>query len=467
MSTSFEDLGLRAELLQAVEAQGYQTPSPIQAKAIPVVLEGRDVLAAAQTGTGKTAGFSLPILHRLSQGEKAKNNQVRALVLCPTRELAAQVADNVKAYSEHLPLSSAVVFGGVKINPQMMRLRRGADILVATPGRLLDLYNQNALKFKQLEVLVFDEADRMLDMGFIHDIKKILAILPKERQSLLFSATFSKEIRELAKNLVRNPVEISVSPPNAAAKTVKQWLVPVDKKQKGHLLTHLIKENQWQQVLVFCRTKHGANRLTRQLQERGIEAAAIHGNKSQGARTRALAEFKDLKIRALVATDIAARGLDIDQLPQVVNFDLPNVAEDYVHRIGRTGRAGAEGQAVSLVAADEHKQLLDIERLIGKLIDREYEPGFEPSHELPESTANFKAKKIKKPKKAKAQPPGRSNSSAARNSENKAGGNKTRSRNNQNRNADNKNAKPPAKRRTGKRNTSNTNSSVKPRQKPL
>ena len=399
MSIRFTDLGLRAELLQAIEAQGYETPSAIQAEAIPPILEGRDVLAAAQTGTGKTAGFALPILDRLSRGEKAKANQVRALILCPTRELAAQVAESVSQYSAHLPLTSAVVFGGVKINPQMLRLRRGADVLVATPGRLLDLYNQNAIKFNQLEILVFDEADRMLDMGFIHDIKKIIAVLPKERQSLMFSATFSPDIRELAKSLVKNPIEVSVTPRNAAAHTVKQWLVPVDKAQKAKLLIHLITKNQWQQVLVFSRTKHGANKLTRQLEEAGIKAAAIHGNKSQGARTRALADFKDSKVCALVATDIAARGLDIDQLPNVVNVDLPNVPEDYVHRIGRTGRAGATGEAVSLVSADEYAQLNDIERLIGKLIDREDEPGFIPQQALPESRANFKPQKPKKPKK--------------------------------------------------------------------
>lgn len=398
---TFSELGLNPNILKAIAEQGYSQPSPIQEQAIPAVLKGRDVLAAAQTGTGKTAGFGLPILDILSRGQSAGANQARALILCPTRELAAQVGANIETYSKYLQLSSAVVFGGVKINPQMMKLRRGVDILVATPGRLLDLYNQNAVSFKNLEILVFDEADRMLDMGFIHDIKKILAILPQQRQSLMFSATFSKDIRELAKSLVRNPVEISVTPRNAAAKTVKQWLVPVDKKRKSKLLIQLIKQNDWHQVLVFARTKHGANRLCRELQEAGIEAAAIHGNKSQGARTRALADFKAMKVQALVATDIAARGLDIDQLPQVVNFDLPNVAEDYVHRIGRTGRAGAAGKAVSLVAAEEHKQLIDIERLIGKLIEREYEPGFEPVHELPESTANFRPKKIKKPKKPK------------------------------------------------------------------
>lgn len=410
---TFSELNLRPELTQAILEAGYDKPTPIQAKAIPCILAGKDVLAAAQTGTGKTAGFSLPILDRLSQGESARGNQARALILCPTRELAAQVGDNVEKYSKHLSLRSAVVYGGVKINPQMMKLRRGVDVLVATPGRLLDLYQQNAVNFKRLEVLVLDEADRMLDMGFIHDIKKILAVLPKQRQSLLFSATFSKEIRQLAKSITHKPEEISVSPPNAAARTVKQWLVPVDKKQKSKLLIHLVKENQWHQVLVFARTKHGANRLTRELESAKLSAAAIHGNKSQGARTRALAQFKNKEIRVLVATDIAARGLDIDQLPQVVNFDLPNVAEDYVHRIGRTGRAGADGEAISLVAADEHKQLIDIERLTGKLIEREYEPGFEPVHELPASTGNFAPKKIKKPKKPKT-PQHRDNNAPAR-----------------------------------------------------
>lgn len=396
---TFSELNLNPDLVKAVSEAGYSEPSPIQAKAIPAILEGRDVLAAAQTGTGKTAGFTLPILDILNKGPKARANQARALILCPTRELAAQVGESVATYSKHLSLTSTVVFGGVKINPQLMRLRPGVDVLVATPGRLLDLYNQNAVSFKQLEVLVFDEADRMLDMGFIHDIKRILKILPVQRQSLMFSATFSNEIRELAKSLVKNPVEISVSPKNATANTVKQWLVPVDKKQKSKLLINLIKKHNWHQVLVFGRTKHGCNKLSKQLSEDGIEAAAIHGNKSQGARTRALADFKASKVQALVATDIAARGLDIDQLPQVVNFDLPNVAEDYVHRIGRTGRAGATGQAVSLVTAEEYQQLIDIERLTGNLIEREIEPGFEPVEELPPSTGNFKPKKIKRPKK--------------------------------------------------------------------
>ena len=398
---SFDSLGLSPAILDAVREQGYDKPSPIQEQAIPAVLAGKDVMAAAQTGTGKTAGFTLPILELLSQGQRANNNQVRALVLTPTRELAAQVADNVDKYSKHLPLSSTVVFGGVKINPQMMRLRRGADVLVATPGRLIDLFNQGAIKFNQLEILVLDEADRMLDMGFIHDIKKILKVLPAKRQNLLFSATFSNDIRNLAKGLVNNPVEVSVAPPNSTAKSVEQKIYPVDKKQKPALLVRLIEDHNWQQALVFSRTKHGANKLTKFLETNKITAAAIHGNKSQGARTRALADFKSGEVRILVATDIAARGIDIDQLPQVVNFDLPNVAEDYVHRIGRTGRAGASGKAVSLVSHDEAKELFAIERLIGKIIEREYLVEFDPINRLPESVLNTRPARAPKPKKPK------------------------------------------------------------------
>lgn len=400
-SMSFDSLGLSAPILAAVAEQGYDTPSPIQAQAIPAVIEGKDVMAAAQTGTGKTAGFTLPLLQRLSEGERAQTNQVRALVLTPTRELAAQVGESVATYGKNLPLRSAVVFGGVKINPQMMKLRKGVDVLVATPGRLLDLYSQNAIKFKQLEVLVLDEADRMLDMGFIHDIKKILALLPKDRQNLMFSATFSDDIRKLAKGLVNNPIEISVSPRNTTVKAVEQWVYPADKAKKSAILTKLIQDNNWQQVLVFSKTKHGANRLTKQLEARGITAAAIHGNKGQGARTRALADFKSGAVRVLVATDIAARGLDIDQLPQVVNFDLPNVPEDYVHRIGRTGRAGASGQAVSLVCADELKLLSDIERLIGELLPRKEIDGFKPVNPLRETRLDTRPPKPKKPKKPK------------------------------------------------------------------
>lgn len=399
---SFDSLGLSAPILKAVANKGYTEPSPIQAQAIPPVLEGKDVMAAAQTGTGKTAGFTLPILERLSNGQRLnKSNQVRVLILTPTRELAAQVGESVATYGRNLPLTSAVVFGGVKINPQMQKLRKGVDILVATPGRLLDLYGQNAVRFKHLEILVLDEADRMLDMGFIHDIRKILNLLPKERQNLMFSATFSEQIRTLAKGIVRNPVEISVGERNTTVKSVKQWICPVDKKQKSALLAKLIIEEKWEQVLVFTKTKHGANRLVTFLEKKDIQAAAIHGNKSQGARTKALSDFKRGSTRILVATDIAARGLDIDQLPQVVNFDLPNVSEDYVHRIGRTGRAGATGQAVSLVCADEHKQLCDIERLIKNVLTRELVDGFEPIHTLPESDPASILKGPKKPKKPK------------------------------------------------------------------
>ncbi|QBG35434.1 DEAD/DEAH box helicase [Litorilituus sediminis] len=400
---SFTSLGLSAPILKAVAEQGYQTPSPIQAQAIPAVISGRDIMAAAQTGTGKTAGFTLPLLERLSFGNKVSSNNVRALVLTPTRELAAQVGDSVETYAKHVNISSTVVFGGVKINPQMMRLRKGVDILVATPGRLLDLYNQNALKFSQLEVLVLDEADRMLDMGFLRDIKKILALLPKQRQNLLFSATFSPEIRELAKGLVHKPLEISVNPENSTAEKVTQWITAVDKKRKPALLTHLIKENNWQQVLVFTKTKHGANRLTRHLESEGLSAAAIHGNKSQGARTKALAAFKDGSVKILVATDIAARGIDIDLLPQVVNFELPNVPEDYVHRIGRTARAGNTGQALSFVCADELQLLWDVEHVIQQHIERRVIEGFVPVNELGESRPirPLKAKKPKKPKKPK------------------------------------------------------------------
>lgn len=398
---TFANLGLSQPILQSIAEQGYETPSPIQAQAIPAVLAKQDVLAAAQTGTGKTAGFTLPILECLSHGQSVKSNHIRTLVLIPTRELAAQVGDSIAIYGKYTGLRSCVVFGGVKINPQMMNLRRGADILVATPGRLMDLYNQNAVKFSQLEVLVLDEADRMLDMGFINDIRRVIALLPKQRQNLMFSATFSDEIRQLAKTIVRNPVEIDVSPRNTTAKTVQQMIYPVDKGKKPVLLAKLIKENQWQRVLVFTRTKHGANRLTRFLEGQGILAAAIHGNKSQGARTKALAQFKDCEITALVATDIAARGLDIDQLPQVVNFDLPNVAEDYVHRIGRTGRAGAAGFAVSLVCADEAKELQAIERLINQLLPREIMNGFKPVTEVAVTQLTGKVRKPKKPKKLK------------------------------------------------------------------
>lgn len=381
---SFSSLGLIEPLLRAVAEQGYETPSPIQAQAIPAVLAGRDLMAAAQTGTGKTAGFTLPMLQRLMDrpaGQRVSANRVRALVLAPTRELAAQVGENVAAYSRHLPLRHAVVFGGVSINPQMIALRKGVDILVACPGRLLDLYNQNAVRFDELEFLVLDEADRMLDMGFIHDIRRILKLLPAKRQNLLFSATFADEIRELATGLLNDPLSIEVAPRNSTAERIEQLVHPVDKANKPSLLCHLVKQHSWEQVLVFTRTKHIANRLAERLEREGITAAAIHGNKSQGARTRALSGFKDGSVRVLVATDIAARGLDIDKLPQVVNFELPNVAEDYVHRIGRTGRAGAAGHAISLVSADEGKLLRGIEKLIKQPIPQETIAEFTPSAE--------------------------------------------------------------------------------------
>ena len=383
----FTSLGLSEPLLRAVSAKGYETPSPIQAQAIPAVLEGRDVLAAAQTGTGKTAGFTLPLLQLLSDSPLLHRRPVKALVLTPTRELAAQVAESVMTYGKHLPLRSAVVFGGVKINPQIEKLRRGVDILVATPGRLLDLHNQRAVDLSKVEILVLDEADRMLDMGFIHDIKKILASLPRKRQNLLFSATFSKEIRQLTKGLLHNPVQVEVAARNTTAETVTQKIFKVDKTQKAALLIHLIKEEEWGQALVFMRTKHGANALVKKLERKGINAAAIHGNKSQGARTKTLAGFKNGEIQIMVATDIAARGLDIHQLPQVVNFELPNVPEDYVHRIGRTGRAGASGEAYSFVSSDENNNLKDIEKLLGKRLPKEALPEFEMAAVKPSNSS--------------------------------------------------------------------------------
>ncbi len=376
---SFDTLGLSAELLRAVSESGYSEPTPIQRQAIPVILEGRDIMGGAQTGTGKTAGFTLPMLQLLNQHAQGKGQRpVRALVLTPTRELAAQVAESVATYGKHLPLKSTVIFGGVKIGPQINVLRHGVDILVATPGRLLDHVQQKTLDLSKVEILVLDEADRMLDMGFIHDIRKVLALLPNRRQNLLFSATFSGEIKTLADSLLNSPTLIEVARRNTAAETVAQIVYPVDKKHKRELLSFLIGSRNWRQVLVFTRTKHGANRLAQQLEKDGLSAVAIHGNKSQGARTRALAGFKAGDVRVLVATDIAARGLDIDQLPHVVNFELPNVPEDYIHRIGRTGRAGNEGEAASLVCVDEHKLLKDIERLLNRSIPQEVLPGYEP-----------------------------------------------------------------------------------------
>jgi ATP-dependent RNA helicase RhlE len=379
---SFKELGLVEPLLQAISEVGYDTPTPIQIKAIPAVLLGGDLLAGAQTGTGKTAGFVLPMLQRLmakpAQRDAKGRHPLRALILTPTRELAAQVEESVRVYGKHAKLSSMVIFGGVGMQPQVDRLRRGVDILVATPGRLLDHHQQGTIDLSKIEIFVLDEADRMLDMGFIHDIKKVLAIVPKAKQSLLFSATFSDEIKNLADRLLNAPQVIEVARRNSTVELIEQKIHPVDRDKKKELLTHLIKSQDWHQVLVFCRMKHGANRLTDYLNEQGVTAMAIHGNKSQSARTKALAEFKTGDLQVLVATDIAARGIDIDQLPHVVNFELPNVPEDYVHRIGRTGRAGAQGEAISLVCVDEDSFLRDIERLIKRSIPREVVPGFEP-----------------------------------------------------------------------------------------
>ncbi len=376
---SFTKLGLAQPLLRAIKEQGYTTPTPIQEQAIPLILQKRDILAAAQTGTGKTAGFTLPLLHRLAHSKpQMQKKQIRALVLTPTRELAAQVHESVQTYGKHMPYKSTVIFGGVGINPQIATLRKGVDVVIATPGRLLDLASQKAIDFSRLEFLVLDEADRMLDMGFIHDIKKIMKMLPAQRQTLLFSATFSPEIKKLAAGLLHHPALVEVARENSTAEQISQVVHPVDRSRKRALLSKLIRENDWKQVLVFTRTKHGANRLTKQLEEDGISAAAIHGNKSQGARTKALAGFKANEVKVLVATDIAARGLDISDLPHVVNFELPNVAEDYVHRIGRTGRAGKQGEALSLVCVDEHSLLRGIEKLIKQKIKTVITPGFEP-----------------------------------------------------------------------------------------
>ncbi len=375
---SFAELGLSDAIVRAVTENGYTQPTPIQAQAIPAVLKGGDLMAGAQTGTGKTAGFTLPVLQRLSGGPRPAARAVRALVLTPTRELAAQVEESVRTYGKYLKLSSAVIFGGVNINPQIQKLERGIDILVATPGRLLDLLQQGAVDLKRVEILVLDEADRMLDMGFIRDIRRVLAALPPQRQNLLFSATFSDEIKALADGLLNNPAMIEVARRNSTVEVIAQKIYPVDRDKKHLLLTHLIKERNWFQVLVFTRTKHGANKLVEQLGKAGISAMAIHGNKSQAARTRALSEFKSAELQVLVATDIAARGIDIDQLPHVVNYDLPNVPEDYVHRIGRTGRAGATGEAVSLVCVDEKSLLRDIERFIKREVPTEVIAGFEP-----------------------------------------------------------------------------------------
>jgi len=391
----FTDLGLRAEILRSIADQGYDTPTPIQSQAIPRVLEGRDLMAAAQTGTGKTAGFTLPILQLLSTRETSqvslKRFKPRCLMLVPTRELAVQVHDSVRTYGRYLPLKSAVIYGGVGMGNQLAALKSGVDIIVATPGRLLDHVEQRSADLSGIEILVLDEADRMLDMGFIRDIRKIIALLPKKKQCLLFSATFSDDIRGLIAGVLHDPVSVEVARRNATVDVIAQSVYPVDRDRKKELLIQLINDNGWHQVLVFTRTKHGADALSERLTKAGIKSAALHGNKSQGQRQRALDDFKRLKVHVLVATDIAARGIDIDELPHVVNYELPNVPEDYVHRIGRTGRAGSSGEAVSLVCVDEHHLLRDIERLLKKDIEKRIVPGFEPDPRI-------KAEPIQKPR---------------------------------------------------------------------
>jgi ATP-dependent RNA helicase RhlE len=400
---SFASLGLIDPLVRTLDALGYATPTPVQTQAIPSVLAGRDMMAAAQTGTGKTAGFALPLLQRLTmEGPQVASNSVRVLVLVPTRELAEQVHESFKAYGAGLPLRTSVAYGGVSINPQMMKLRKGLDVLVATPGRLLDLYRQNAVKFDQLQTLVLDEADRMLDLGFSRELDAVFAALPKRRQTLLFSATFSDEIRALAGTLLSNPLSIEVSPRNTTVQKIRQWVVPVDKKRKPELFIHLLNKKRWSQVLVFVKTRKGVEQLVDTLAANGVAADSIHGDKPQPARLRALERFKAGQCQILVATDVAARGLDIDDLPQVVNFDLPIVAEDYIHRTGRTGRAGNKGEAVSLVCADEVGLLAAIEILTKQTLERVEEPGFSPEHRVPvTNTAGQVVKKPKKPKKPK------------------------------------------------------------------
>ncbi|MFP5427004.1 MAG: DEAD/DEAH box helicase [Gammaproteobacteria bacterium] len=400
---NFAKLGLIEPLLRTLQQLDYTTPTPVQAQAIPAVLAGRDLMAAAQTGTGKTAGFALPVLQRLAlEGEKVASNSIRALVLVPTRELAEQVHANIQEYAENLPVSTYAVYGGVSINPQMMRLRRGVDLLVATPGRLLDLFRQNAVKFGQVQTLVLDEADRMLDLGFAEELQSVYAALPRKRQTLLFSATFSDQIRMLAGLALNDPLSIEVSARNATASTVKQWLVPVDKKRKADLFCYLLRKQRWSQVLVFAKTRNGVDQLVERLLGEGVNADGIHGDRPQATRQRALDSFKAREIQVLVATDVAARGLDIDDLPLVVNLDLPIVAEDYVHRIGRTGRAGNKGEAISLVCADEVQMLSAIETLIRQTLPRHEEPDFIPDHRVPMTDASGQViKKPKKPKKPK------------------------------------------------------------------
>lgn len=429
---SFNSLGLSNALLKAVSKQGYTTPSPIQQKAIPLILEGKDVLASAQTGTGKTAGFTLPMLQKLSQGLQLRKRPIRALVLTPTRELAAQVHNNVKSYSEFLDIRSAVIFGGVNQRPQVATIRNGVDILIATPGRLIDLQSQGLLSLAKIEILVLDEADRMLDMGFLRDIRKIISLMPSRRQNLLFSATFSKEIKNLANDFLHRPVLIEATPENTTVDAIEQKVYRVAKGLKTGLIIKLISDGNWKQVLVFNRTKHGANKLCKKMVSAGISASAIHGNKSQGARTKALAGFKNGSVRVLVATDIAARGLDIPLLPHVVNFELPNISEDYVHRIGRTGRAGASGEAISLVSADETTYLRDIEKLVGLKIPIEIIEGFEPDPNA--STAPIKrgqgrGRNQQRSNKPKSQSSRRSNDGGNSGNNRNTGRNKNKNRN--------------------------------------
>lgn len=430
---SFQSLGLSEALLKAISKKGYTTPSPIQQKAIPPVLEGHDVLASAQTGTGKTAGFTLPLLHLLSENPKEKYRPIRALILTPTRELAAQVYANVKEYSEFLNLRSAVIFGGVNQKPQAATIRQGIDVLVATPGRLIDLESQGLLSLKRVEIFVLDEADRMLDMGFLRDIERVMKLMPDKRQNLMFSATFSKEIRKLANGILNHPVQVEATPENTTVEAITQKVFRVAKAKKTDLIIKLITDGNWKQVLVFNRTKHGANKLVEKMIKAGIKAAAIHGNKSQGARTKALAGFKSGSISVLVATDIAARGLDIPLLPHVINFEIPNISEDYVHRIGRTGRAGANGEAISLVSADETTFLRDIEKLIGMKLPVDILEGFEPDPNA--STAPIKPGQNRRQQPRNNKPKGEKSKSKGSSSSNSGGRNRTKSksRNNDNR----------------------------------
>ncbi|EIA08764.1 DEAD/DEAH box helicase [Flavobacterium frigoris] len=412
---SFNSLGLSDALLKAISKKGYTTPSPIQQKAIPPILEGKDVLASAQTGTGKTAGFTLPILQILAEGKHLSHRPIRALILTPTRELAAQILANIKEYSEFLDLRSTVIFGGVNQKPQVAQLRQGIDILVATPGRLIDLQNQGLITLSKVEILVLDEADRMLDMGFLRDIERIMKVLPVKRQNLMFSATFSKDIKKLAMGILHKPVQVEATPENTTVDAITQKVYPVAKEKKTELIIKLITEGNWKQILVFTRTKQGANKLTESMISAGIQAAAIHGNKGQGARTKALAGFKNGSLTALVATDIAARGLDIPLLPHVVNFELPNIPEDYVHRIGRTGRAGANGEAISLFSPDETVFLRDIEKLIGMKLPKENIKGFEPDPKAstePIKQGQGRQQRNSAPRKPKAENTTRSSSNS-------------------------------------------------------